>query len=271
MLSEVADRAGLALDNATLYASQRDIAEGLQRSLLTAPPRLDHLDVVVRYEPAAEAAQVGGDWYDAFQQPAANAVTLVIGDVIGHDAKAAAAMGQVRTLLRGIAVTTEAGPAEVLHRVDTALATLRVDTMATALMARLEQTPAQRASGSATLRWSSAGHPPPVVVVDGEPRALWCGDPHPMLGLLTEATVASARGESSVELPPGSLLLLYTDGLVERRGEVLDTGLDRLCEALTELLAEDPDTEELCDRLMARMLPGWTEDDIALVAVRLLG
>lgn len=271
MLSEVADRAGLALDNATLYASQRDIAEGLQRSLLTEPPRLDHLDVVVRYEPAAEAAQVGGDWYDAFQQPAANAVTLVIGDVIGHDAKAAAAMGQVRTLLRGIAVTTEAGPAEVLHRVDTALATLRVDTMATALMARLEQTPAQRASGSATLRWSSAGHPPPVVVVDGEPRALWCGDPHPMLGLLTEATVASARGESSVELPPGSLLLLYTDGLVERRGEVLDTGLDRLCEALTELLAEDPDTEELCDRLMARMLPGWTEDDIALVAVRLLG
>jgi serine phosphatase RsbU (regulator of sigma subunit) len=74
-----------------------------------------------------------------------------------------------------------------------------------------------------------------------------------------------------VELPPGSLLLLYTDGLVERRGEVLDVGLERLCAALTGLLAEDPTTEDLCDRLMARMLPGWTEDDIALVAVRLRG
>lgn len=271
MLSEVADRAGLALDNATLYAGQRDIAEGLQRSLLTAPPHVEHLDVVVRYEPAAEAAQVGGDWYDAFQQPAADALTLVIGDVIGHDARAAAAMGQVRTLLRGIAVTTDGGPAEVLHRVDAALATLRVDTMATAMMARLEQSPAQRDAGTATLRWSSAGHPPPVVVVDGVAQPLWRGDPNPMLGLLTEPSVASSRSESSVELPPGSLLLLYTDGLVERRGEVLDVGLERLCAALTGLLAEDPTTEDLCDRLMARMLPGWTEDDIALVAVRLRG
>ena len=97
----------------------------------------------MRYEPAAEAAQVGGDWYDAFLQPD-GATVLVIGDVIGHDTVAAAAMGQVRTLLRGIAATTGDGPADVLRRVDQVMQTLQVDTTATAVVARLEQTPEER-------------------------------------------------------------------------------------------------------------------------------
>src|SRR3712207_594986 len=105
MVGQVAARAGLVLDNARLYRQQRDLAEGLQRSLLTAPPEPDHSQVVVRYVPAAEAAQVGGDWYDAFLQPD-GATVVVIGDVVGHDTRAAAAMSQVRTLLRGIAVAT---------------------------------------------------------------------------------------------------------------------------------------------------------------------
>ena len=112
-LVDVADRAGLALDNARLYAEQRALAEGLQRSLMTAPPEPDHLQVVVRYEPAAETAQVGGDWYDAFLQQD-GATVMVIGDVVGHDTAAAAAMGQVRGLLRGIAVHSGGGPAAVL-------------------------------------------------------------------------------------------------------------------------------------------------------------
>ncbi len=102
---EVADRVALALDNARLYEQQRRIAEGLQRSLLTAPPEPDHAEIVVRYRPAMEAAQVGGDWYDAFVQPS-GATVLVIGDVVGHDTEAAAAMGQLRGMLRGLATGT---------------------------------------------------------------------------------------------------------------------------------------------------------------------
>ena len=97
---DVADRAGLALDNARLYSAQQQLAEGLQRSLLTEPPEPDHGEIAVRYLPAAEAARVGGDWYDAFLQPG-GATMLVIGDVVGHDTEAAAAMGQLRGLLRG--------------------------------------------------------------------------------------------------------------------------------------------------------------------------
>ena len=124
---EVAARAGLGLDNARLYTQQRRLAEGLQRSSLTAPPQPDHMHVVVRYEPAAEAAQVGGDWYDAFLQPD-GATMFVIGDVVGHDTAAAAAMGQVRALLRAVAARTGDGPADVLCGVDQVIDLLQVDT-----------------------------------------------------------------------------------------------------------------------------------------------
>ena len=105
---ELAGRAGLAIDNTRLYQQQRRLAEGLQRSLLTEPPDVDHAQIVVRYEPAAEAAQVGGDWYDAYLQPD-GATVLVIGDVIGHDTVAAAAMGQLRSVLRGLGAAGVAG------------------------------------------------------------------------------------------------------------------------------------------------------------------
>ncbi len=108
-LTGVASRAGLALDNTRLYAEQRDLAEGLQRSLLTEPPEPDHLELAVQYEPATQAAQVGGDWYDAFLQHH-GATVLVVGDVVGHDTASAAAMGQVRGLLRGIACTAGRDP-----------------------------------------------------------------------------------------------------------------------------------------------------------------
>jgi GAF domain-containing protein len=284
-LVDAAGRAGLALDNLRLYAEQRDLAEGLQRSLMTAPPEPDHLHIVVRYEPAAEAAQVGGDWYDAFLQ-ADGATSIVIGDVVGHDTAAAAAMGQVRGLLRGIAVTTGDGPAGVLRRVDEAVQTLQIETTATGIVARFEQTPEEMASGGDTrFRWSNAGHPPPLVAVHPEApetpethfgggltdpadvsvTELWPEQPELMLGL----DPTTDRSESVLTLTRGTTVLLYTDGLVERRGQLLDDGVAKLSAVVAELVARGVSLDTMCDELLRRMLPDRPEDDVALVAVRL--
>src|SRR5919199_3793225 len=160
---EVARRGALALDNARLYGRQLKVAETLQHSLLTPPPQPDHLQLAVRYRPAAAYQQVGGDWYDAFNQPD-GATLLVIGDVVGHNVDAAAAMGQIRSILRGIAYDRPDSPARTLSRVDRVLTGLGVGSLATALVARVEQSPDQEAAGLRTLRWSSAGHLPPLLV-----------------------------------------------------------------------------------------------------------
>jgi serine phosphatase RsbU (regulator of sigma subunit) len=264
-VAELAGRAGLALDNARLYEQQRLLAEGLQRSLLTEPPEPDHAHVVVRYQPAAQAAQVGGDWYDAFLQPD-GATMIVIGDVIGHDTVAAAAMGQVRGLLRGIAANTGDGPADVLRHVDRVMQTLRIDTTATVVVARLEQTPDERTRGVTRLRWSNAGHPPPMVLQpDGTVTVL----PEVEADLLLGIDPTSTRGESEISMDRGSTVLLYTDGLVERRGQSLDEGLAKLRSTLGELGRQSVPVDELCDQVLAQMLPSRPEDDVALVAVRL--
>ena len=266
-LVDVADRAGLALDNARLYNEQRALAEGLQRSLMTAPPKTDHFQVVVRYEPAAETAQVGGDWYDAFLQDD-GATVMVIGDVVGHDTAAAAAMGQVRGLLRGIAVHSGAGPAAVLEGVDRVMDTLQLETTATGVVARLEHAPPDAAPDTTRLRWSNAGHPPPMVIDEhGRVSTLAPGQPDLLLGLFPE----TRRCENEVLLRAGTTFLLYTDGLVERRGQPLDEGLDRLHDLLTELAGRDLTLDELCNAVLRTMLTDRPEDDVALVAVRLLG
>ncbi|MGY1652336.1 SpoIIE family protein phosphatase [Geodermatophilus sp. SYSU D01119] len=262
---EVAGRVGLALDDARLLARQRQLTEALQRSLLTTPRRSRLGRVVVRYTPAAEAARVGGDWYDAFAQPG-GATALVIGDVVGHDTAAAAAMGQLRSLLRGIAAYSDAGPAEVLRGLDSAMATLGVDTYATAAVARFEQTPQEAAAGRARMCWSSAGHLPPVVL---DPAGRLVPLPATPGDLLLGVDPDSPRTESSLPLERGSTVLLYTDGLVERRGLDLDTGLARLAQAVTELAGRP--LEALCDELVDRLVQGVPEDDVALVALRLGG
>ena len=261
--ADIAGRAGLALDNARLYRRQRQLAEGLQRSLLTAPAQPDHVQVVVRYTPAAETAQVGGDWYDAFLQPDGSMI-VTVGDVLGHNTEAAAAMGQIRSMLRAIAVTTGAGPAEILRRVDQAMTTLQVDTTATAVVVRMEQSEGQAHLGLTGVRWANAGHPPPMVIdTDSSVRTLTGPRPELLLGV----DDSTRRREFEVTLDPGSTLVLYTDGLVERRDQDLDAGLDRLRAALEELAGRDLD--DLCDELLDRMLPGESDDDVALVAVRL--
>ncbi|KGM02801.1 histidine kinase [Cellulomonas cellasea DSM 20118] len=259
---ELAERAGLAVDNARLYSEQHTIAEGLQRSLLAAPVQPEHLQVVVRYQPAAEAAEVGGDWYDAFRQPD-GATVLVIGDVMGHDITAAADMSQVRSLLRGIAYATGATPAGILSTLDAAMQGLGVGTTATAVVARVEQ-PAAGSDGPHVLRWSNAGHPAPLVLrPDGTTSLLDARTNDLLLGMST----AWPRADQEVALEPGATVLLYTDGLVERRDRSVRDGMELLCEAVAELA--DRDLDGLVDGVLERLSRGDHEDDVALVAVRL--
>ena len=276
LLVQLADRAGMALDNARLYQGQRDIAVGLQRSLLAAPVQPDDLQVVARYVAAAEAAQVGGDWYDAFVQPCGSTV-LAIGDVMGHDTPAAAAMSQLRTLLRGIAHTTDGTPAEVLSGLDSAARALHIDAMATAVVMRLEQSDEQRRRGTTTLRWTNAGHPPAVLVApDGTVRLLQSRPFERVLGL----DPGVARTDHTIEVERGSTVVLYTDGLVERRGEPLVACLQRLQETLRGVLADvgaaarpagPIDLDRMVDTLLERLTPGGEpDDDVALLAVHLL-
>jgi PAS domain S-box-containing protein len=259
-LRQVAIQAGRAIDRVHRQSQQAQLAEALQRSLLTDPPAIDDVAVVVRYVPAAEAARVGGDWYDAFLQRDGAAV-VVIGDVVGHDTAAAAAMGQLRSLLRGIAHYSGAGPAEVLHGLDQAIADMHTDTLATAAVARLERADG---TGRRRLRWANAGHPPPMVLApDGQVSVLG-GD----LGdLMLGVDPAAERAEPVTTVVPGAIVLLYSDGLIERRGSTLDEGMARLAMHLKELAGLP--LEELCDALLQQMLRGTPQDDVALVAVRL--
>ncbi|WP_243060133.1 SpoIIE family protein phosphatase [Nocardioides sp. SR21] len=315
LLADVGTRAGLALDNARLYAEQRDLAETLQRSLLTEPPQPDHLRIAVRYQPAAEVAQVGGDWYDAFLQPHIDPVragvipepagptpasddedpaeaaarraalevavnvgavdtVVVIGDVVGHDVAAAAAMGQVRGLLRGIAVHSGATPADVVRGLDHAMAALQVDTTATAVVARIEHDPAYFPGSPGTapravrVRFANAGHPPPVLVSpDGTATVLESAEGADLLLGLDPRT---QRREQTATLERGATLILYTDGLVERRGQLVDDGIAALTSLLGDLMSSDVSLEELCDALLSHLVPDNAEDDVALLAVRLI-
>jgi serine phosphatase RsbU (regulator of sigma subunit) len=258
---EVARRGALSLDNARLYSQQQAVAEKLQRSLLTDPPQPDDLELVVRYRPASSHLHVGGDWYDVVVQPD-SATVAVIGDVVGHDIDAAAAMGQIRSMVRAIAYGRSDAPAEILARVDTVLGGLHIGTLATALVARIEQPDEQRRHGLRTLRWSSAGHLPPLLLhADGTVDAL-TSTPERLLG--TDSP--GPRTDHTAVLHPGDTLLLYTDGLVEHARTPLDEGLARLAATLAELHRQP--LEALCDGLLERLLPGRADDDVALLAVR---
>ena len=254
-------RAGMALQHAQMFRRQQHYAESLQRSMLTRLPEPDHLHVVARYVPAGKEAQVGGDWYDAFLQPD-GATVLVVGDVTGHDIDAAAMMGQLRNLVRGTAYDRQEPPASVLARVDRALRGLEVDTLATVVLARVEQTEEHRLQGLRRLRWSNAGHLPPMVLhADGTVEVL----DRPS-DLLLGLDADSPREDHDVVLHPDDTVLLYTDGLVERRDSPLEHGLARLRQALAAI-GQVP-LDQLCDELVARLVPPAADDDIALVALR---
>jgi PAS domain S-box-containing protein len=240
--------------------ASRRLSETLQRSLLTALPEPGHLHIAVRYQPAAQEAQVGGDWYDAFLTPDGS-TTLVVGDVAGHDRNAAAVMAQVRNVLRGVAQTLGEPPAAVLSALDRALRALRVDALATAVLCQIEQGEAEAARDLRMLRWSNAGHLPPLLIQADGSRELLTAPPGLLLGL----EPGTPRVDHEVALQPGSTVVLYTDGLVERREQSLDEGLERLCAAATGL--HELTAEQVCDALLERLARD-AEDDVALLVLR---
>jgi sigma-B regulation protein RsbU (phosphoserine phosphatase) len=257
---EMARRGALALDNARLYGQQLKVAETLQRSLLTPPPQPDDLRIAVRYRPASAHALVGGDFYDAFPQPD-GATLLVVGDVAGHSVEAAAAMSQLRSAVRTLAYDRPDSPAQTLTRVDRVLTGLGFGTLATALVGRIEQPAQQARAGLRTLRWSSAGHLPPLLLRPDGTVELLDSRPERLLG----AGEPVVRSDHEVVLQPGDTVLLVTDGLVEHGRVDIDTGLARLTDVLGELAGVGVD--ELCDRLLERIVPGRADDDVALLAV----
>jgi phosphoserine phosphatase RsbU/P len=238
------------------------VAEVLQRNLLGPPPRVAHLETAVRYLPATRHAEVGGDWYDAFPAPDGTTM-LVIGDVAGHDAPAAAVMAQTRGMLRAVAQSVGGSPAAVLDALDRAFANLELNTLVTVAVATIDLRPvAAGTPGPVALRWSNAGHPPPVLVcADGTIRLLE-RTPNRLLGVSADAD----RCDHEISLGPGDTLVLYTDGLVERRTVPLDDGTARLLRELARI-GHEP-LERLCDDLLTEMGTDL-DDDVALLAVRL--
>ncbi len=255
VMQALAAQVAQSADRTRLLEREREHSTALQRSLLSEPPDVAGCEVQVRYQPAAEVMQVGGDWYDVVPQ-SDGATMLVVGDVMGHDSVAAAAMAQLRGLMRGLA-WSGGGPCDVLTQADGAIDGLALGVTATALLARLEP--------DALLCWSSAGHPPLMLLrPDGTVHELVADEADLLLGVDRD----TKRNEHALPLSPGMTLLLYTDGLIERRGEGLDTGLARLRSVLTSLTGLP--LPELCDQLLERMRDG-ADDDIALLALRYTG
>jgi serine phosphatase RsbU (regulator of sigma subunit) len=232
----------------------------MQRHLLTELPQSRDLQLAARYRPAPAGSRVGGDWYDAFALRDGR-TALVIGDVIGHDLQAAARMAQLRNILRALAWDRQEAPAAVVERLDDAMASLTDVPMATMVLAYVEGPP----GGPWQLRWTSAGHPPPLLLPaagapTGEARYLESGQ-----GIILGAGGDPGRPNGRQHLPAGSTLLLFTDGLVEVPGADLGAGLEGLRRHAADLTHYP--LEEFCDRILQTIPPGST-DDTALLAVR---
>ncbi|WP_435747241.1 SpoIIE family protein phosphatase [Nocardioides sp. SYSU DS0663] len=242
-----------------LVQQRQDDLMTLQDALLSRLPEPDGLQLAARYRPATARQQVGGDWYDAVVMPG-GATALMIGDVVGHDIAAAAVMGELRTMLRAIAWAVDDTPSANVARLDHAVHDLGVDAMASLVYARFEHDD----DGRPMLRWTNAGHPPPLVIhPDGTRRWLETEGPDLMLGVSPH----HSRGDHRTVVPPGSTVLLYTDGLVERRGEDILEGLDRL--AVSAGRHHGLPVEKFVDAVLTD-LAGDAADDVAVLGARVL-
>jgi PAS domain S-box-containing protein len=235
-------------------AREHRIADELQRSLL--PPRAfapDGLEVATFYRAGAEGTQVGGDWYDVIELPRGRAA-LVVGDVMGRGVHAAAVMGQVRAAVRAYA-QLDLPPDAVLRHLDGVVQGLDADQIVTCAHAIYDP-----ATGE--LLYANAGHLPPVALRPDGTVATLDGGGAPPLGTGGGAEIALGR----FVLSPGTLLALYTDGLVERRDEEITAGIARLATALRA--AADDDVATLPERLVAELAPGRPTDDVAILVAR---
>jgi len=257
LVATLAEQCALALDRARRYATEREIAETLQRSILPERlPELEGVEVAARYAPGATGTEVGGDWYDVIPLPKYR-VGLVVGDVVGKGVRAASTMAQLRNALRAYALEGFK-PSSALARLNRLVESVGMGTFTTVLFASLD-----RRTG--ICRYASAGHPPALLRrPDGRVAFLEGGSSLPV-GALSD----TAYRQGIVHLGQGATLVLYTDGLVERRDSTLAEGLARLERAA----ATDPgDVEAFVDRLLAGALgEGGNEDDLALLAVKYLG
>ncbi len=252
LIDEVVARAALNIDNARLYTTQREAALTLQRSLTnSALPDVTGLELTGRYLPAS-AHDVGGDWFDAIALPGGR-TGLVIGDVMGHGIHAAAVMGQLRTAVRTLA-RHDIAPARMLSSLDAVVSDLGEDTMATCVYAVHDP-------AAGTWAVARAGHPPPAVATPDGAITFLDGSPGTPLG-----TGGRDFATEEVTLPPGGLLVLYTDGLIEARHRDLDQGMDELARALRPFLSSPLET--LCDEVLARVLSAPAQDDVAMLLAR---
>jgi putative methionine-R-sulfoxide reductase with GAF domain len=250
-LRMAADR--IALTARTLTAeAERTAAFDLQRSLVpSALPDVEGVEMAARYSPGR--ARVGGDWYDVFTLPTGE-LGVVMGDVAGHGLKAAVVMGRMRSALRAYALEFS-DPAVVLHKLDRKMHHFEPSAMATILYAVFDPSLER-------VRLSSAGHVPPVFARPGECTVSLESRMTP--DLVIGADDAVPRHTATLQVPPGGLLCLYTDGLVERRGSPIDVGIEVLCQTVR---AEQP--EAVCATVMETLVgPDQLQDDVALLALR---
>ncbi len=248
LLQLVADRIALVTQT-SLSRGERSAATSLQRSLLPAAlPDVPGIDLAARYVPGD--GEVGGDWYDVFALPTGR-LCIIVGDVAGRGLPAAITMGRLRTTFRAHALDCQE-PAELLHRVDRHLQHFDPGVLATAVCAVVDP-------GQHTLRVSTAGHPPPVLA-DPDGPAVFIGAAHDVpLGV----DAGRPRSAVTVALPVGASVCFYTDGLVERRDESLDDGLDRLRRAVAPQAAES-----VCAAVMAKLVGhNRSTDDIAILTL----
>ena len=245
LLSDLAGHLGHALTRARLFDEQRTASLTLQRAILG--PTVLPAGFAVRYEPAISQLAVGGDWYDIVEL-GADRVGVAVGDCVGHGLAAAAVMGQLRTACRTLLLQDHTAP-QVLAAMDH-VAALIPDAVCTTLFCAI----IDRDTG--TMRYSRAGHPPAIVArADGRTELLDGARSVPL------ATVDVARLEATAVLAPGDTLLLYTDGLVERRNVLLDTGIGHAREVLAQ--AQDLAPTEIADRLAEELLSDGHDDDVA--------
>ncbi|WP_030437360.1 PP2C family protein-serine/threonine phosphatase [Actinoplanes subtropicus] len=252
LLELAADRAGTAgqIRNQKL---EQATALALQRSLLpTTLPRLPGVELAARYVPG-HAFGIGGDWYDVFTLPS-GWLGVVIGDVSGHGLASAVVMGRVRSALRAYTLITD-DPAEALTLLDRKVRHFEAGSMTTAMYALISP-------DRSTVRVSTAGHLPPVLAAPGEPARVLELPADPPLGI---DITRQPRRTTTVALPPGAVLAFYTDGLIERRGELIDDGIERLAQAITPAPAE-----QLCEKVMTTVGLDEPTDDVALLVVRRL-